>query len=354
MIRALVIVVAAWLLAVSLFGPDPAAAAPAASSTPSPSAPAAAIAARHDQAVVDLLLLDRRLADARSGLAQAQAGIERTELALGTRRSAVKRSTKDLRVAETRLAERVRETYVRGPVGWLDFLGESASLGTLMDRLDLLGRVLGQEAELTQDIDAARRQAVDAQAKLTALLAEQQRTADQLARQRAALQKARAAQVDLAESLGDRLAAARADARAAQARMAELNAAAKSAPETRPARTPSARGQARTAATQPTTTERAGQTSPAPTRGGRTVRAKVTAYALRGSTATGVPAGPGIIAVDPRFIPLGTRVYVPGWGEGIAADTGGAIKGNWIDVWLPSQAQALDWGIRQVTITILD
>jgi 3D (Asp-Asp-Asp) domain-containing protein len=62
----------------------------------------------------------------------------------------------------------------------------------------------------------------------------------------------------------------------------------------------------------------------------------------------------GIIAVDPRVIPLGTRLYVPGYGEGIAADTGGAVKGNRIDVWLPSQARAEEWGAKTITITILD
>ncbi|EGD50148.1 3D domain-containing protein [Thermoanaerobacter ethanolicus JW 200] len=51
-----------------------------------------------------------------------------------------------------------------------------------------------------------------------------------------------------------------------------------------------------------------------------------------GITATGTKATRGVIAVDPRVIPLGTRLYVEGYGFGIAADTGGAIKGDKIDV----------------------
>ncbi len=70
-------------------------------------------------------------------------------------------------------------------------------------------------------------------------------------------------------------------------------------------------------------------------------------------TATGARAGYGIIAVDPRVIPLGTRLYIPGYGYGIAADTGGAIKGNKIDLCFDTRAEAIAWGRRTVTITIL-
>ena len=54
------------------------------------------------------------------------------------------------------------------------------------------------------------------------------------------------------------------------------------------------------------------------------------------------------------MIKLGTRVYVPGYGEALAADTGGAIKGNFIDIWLPDYQTALDFGIQYRTITIYD
>jgi 3D (Asp-Asp-Asp) domain-containing protein len=76
-------------------------------------------------------------------------------------------------------------------------------------------------------------------------------------------------------------------------------------------------------------------------------------YALRGRTATGILTGPGVVAVDPSVIPLGTRMSIPGYGIGIAADTGGAIQGNTIDLWFPTTEQALQWGRRTVTITLL-
>lgn len=71
------------------------------------------------------------------------------------------------------------------------------------------------------------------------------------------------------------------------------------------------------------------------------------------NAATGARLGYGIIAVDPDVIPLGTRMFVPGYGYGVAADTGGAIKGNRIDVCLESPAAVDDWGVRPVTVLLL-
>lgn len=75
-------------------------------------------------------------------------------------------------------------------------------------------------------------------------------------------------------------------------------------------------------------------------------------------TATGVkpvrtPEGWSTIAVDPRVIPLGTRVFVEGYGYAIAQDTGGAIKGNRIDVFLNSHSECYSWGVRTVKVHIL-
>jgi len=60
----------------------------------------------------------------------------------------------------------------------------------------------------------------------------------------------------------------------------------------------------------------------------------------------------GVIAVDPAVIPLGTRVFVPGYGSAVAADVGSAIRGAIIDLWMPSTAAARAWGRRTVTITV--
>ncbi len=76
-----------------------------------------------------------------------------------------------------------------------------------------------------------------------------------------------------------------------------------------------------------------------------------------GKTATGMDlrANPNakVIAVDPNVIPLGSKVYVEGYGYAVAADTGGRIKGNRIDVFLPSKSAAYQWGTRKVKVKIL-
>ena len=81
-----------------------------------------------------------------------------------------------------------------------------------------------------------------------------------------------------------------------------------------------------------------------------------TAYSLRGRTASGQSVTRGLIAADPRVLPIGTRVRVeagPWTGEYLVADTGGAIKGRKIDIWTPSSREAMQFGRRAVKVTVL-
>lgn len=77
-----------------------------------------------------------------------------------------------------------------------------------------------------------------------------------------------------------------------------------------------------------------------------------------GITATGInlKANPNqkVISVDPNVIPLGSRVWVEGYGEAIAGDTGGSIKGNKIDIFIPSKQAAINWGHKTVKVKILN
>jgi 3D (Asp-Asp-Asp) domain-containing protein len=81
-----------------------------------------------------------------------------------------------------------------------------------------------------------------------------------------------------------------------------------------------------------------------------------TAYSLRGKTASGRMVSRGLIAADPRVLPLGSRVRLehPGYtGEYLVADTGGKIRGKRIDIWIPTSGEAMRFGKRTVKLTVL-
>ena len=94
-------------------------------------------------------------------------------------------------------------------------------------------------------------------------------------------------------------------------------------------------------------------------REGKVVYVSATAYSAYDPgnshyTASGTRLRRGVIAVDPSFIPLGTRVYIPGYGEAVAEDTGGAIVGNIIDVAFDTHEEALEFGRQDLEIYILE
>jgi 3D (Asp-Asp-Asp) domain-containing protein len=89
-----------------------------------------------------------------------------------------------------------------------------------------------------------------------------------------------------------------------------------------------------------------------PQSGARLITVVATGYSIAGATATGLPAGVGTVAVDPGVIPLGTALTIPDYGKGVAADTGGSIRGASIDLWFPTRDQARAWGRRVVTIEV--
>lgn len=103
--------------------------------------------------------------------------------------------------------------------------------------------------------------------------------------------------------------------------------------------------------------------TPPPASEGKEMLVTATAYTAyctgcSGTTAYGIDlrTNPNqkVIAVDPKVIPLGTKVWVEGYGEAIAGDIGGAIKGNKIDVFIPSYTNAMEWGVKKVKLKVLN
>lgn len=92
---------------------------------------------------------------------------------------------------------------------------------------------------------------------------------------------------------------------------------------------------------------------------GEAVYVEATAYSAYDpgngpNTASGTPVRHGVIAVDPSFIPLGSKVYIPGYGEAVAEDIGWGIKGNIIDIAFDSHEEALMFGRQELEIYIIE
>lgn len=91
---------------------------------------------------------------------------------------------------------------------------------------------------------------------------------------------------------------------------------------------------------------------------GTVLKCSATAYSGGWGTSSGrkprrVEGGISTIAVDPTVIPMGTKVYIDGYGYAVAADTGTGIKGNKIDVYFNSYKESCDWGLKEVNVKII-
>lgn len=299
---------------------------------------------KHGQATAALMLAERELFSAQRKLEAAGRTRRRTEEELEAARSALEERQQDLSVARQRLRDRVRNVYKWGSFGWIDLLLESETMSSVLRRVEALETLVTQDAELVTEVREATGKARRSADRLATLAEERSRMVEELQSRRQDLERARDRRAEVVASLGTELDKVRTLIEEADREMSRLNS--KAAANTSSEDASSAPG-------EPQSTESPSSSESPTSPDGRKLTVKATAYALGGTTATGIPTGPGVIAVDPNVIPLGTRLYVPGYGEGIAADTGGVVKGNYIDVWLPSRERALAWGIKQLTVTIL-
>jgi 3D (Asp-Asp-Asp) domain-containing protein/peptidoglycan hydrolase CwlO-like protein len=294
------------------------------------------LAAQAHTVLLELYALETQLAGAEARLAalrSKQARLEDEE-ASARRQLAIARSS--VRAAERGLARRLQTLYVEGEVDPLAVLLGAESLDEALTALDGLGRVADQDVSILNQVRRARGQLKRSLQALKERKAALDEVVDDAAAQRAALAGARAeragylAGLEQQKALND----------AAIARLTGQAAAA----ERKGAEEASGGGATPIPVSAPAPTG-----PPAP---GTRMTVSSTGYCLRGRTSTGIPTGWGVVAVDPAVIPLGTRMTIPGYGEGVAADTGSAVRGAMIDVWFPSCSQALEWGRKTVTITI--
>jgi len=286
------------------------------------------LSSRAHGALLDVYALDSQLARGRARVVELNLRLAQVRAARAAAAHGLAIARRSQAAAQRALALRLQDIYEQGGDDSLAVVLGSSSVVEALNSLDALDRVADSDRLVIKQTLRAR-DSYRAQVRAQAV---RERTLTSLAAEAAAETRS--------------IEQARADRAAYLAKLTatrRLNASAISALEHKAAEIQS---QAR----QLTEISTAGDGTGGAASGTLTVSA--TAYYLPGHTATGAPVGWGIVAVDPSVIPLGTRMTVPGYGEGIAADTGSAVVGNTIDLWFPSLAQARAWGRRTVTITL--
>ncbi len=286
---------------------------------------------RTHQALLDLYSLDAELAQARSRVAALEAASGRLQRERAALRQELAADRTTLTVSQHDLGLHLRGLYEGGTVDPLAVMLGATSVQDAVSRLDALTSVAQQSRYVVAATTAARARLSSAR---TALAREQRRLA-------AALGSARAAQAALERTRTVRLASiARLRARRRPTRVDALVKQAKQIER-----------KSRTLQPPATSSGGDGSIAPQPASGGRRLAVSATCYDLSGRTATGMPVGWGVVAVDPNVIPLGSKLYVPGYGDGVAADVGGGISGAVIDLWMP-YAKCAAWGRHSITITV--
>jgi peptidoglycan DL-endopeptidase CwlO len=291
-------------------------------------------------AALELYSLEAGLAAARDRVATLAAERRRVTAALGAARVRLRHAETTLATAQVRLARIVRRMYAAGPPEPLAVVLGAQSFDEAQAALDVLERSAAQN-------HAVGRQAGRARAAV-----------ERLAGQLSARKRSLAGLEADARGRRDALAALVERRRAHLAAVSRRRGAAAAAVAARRAASAQRRSETLTAAAAPAAPalleETVGtQDASIALRGVRRLTVDAVAYSLKGRTASGLPVGRGVAAVDPAVIPLGTPMHVPGYGTAVAADVGSAVKGLIIDLWFPTLAEAQAWGRRTVTITLL-
>jgi peptidoglycan DL-endopeptidase CwlO len=293
------------------------------------------LAAKSHQVLLRLYSLQSRLAQSAQRLEALEKRSAKLEEAQASAKSQLTIARESMTAAHSQLGGRLRQLYIEGDVDPLAVLLGAESLDDALAAFDGLNRLAEQDQHIIEELTKARAALQTAITRLAARRAELRATLDQAQAAHASLARAQAQQNAYLDSL-------RRQQDLNRSQISKLSAQA-AASEQRSEDISSGGGGGGGGGAPPP--------GPPPQSGSK-VTVSSTGYCLRGTTATGIPVGWGVIAVDPSFIPLGTRMFVPGYGEGVAADTGSAVKGAVIDLWFPTCAQALQWGWRTVTITL--
>jgi 3D (Asp-Asp-Asp) domain-containing protein len=293
------------------------------------------LSARSHAALLSLYSLDSELAQARARIAsfQTEASALRVQQVQTTHEQAIAQDA--WRTSVDALAAHLRAMYEQGSPDAISILLGASSVDDAMTRLDALERTARVDRQTIEQARSAQRTL----ARLRTELALRAQRVQQL------LVQAEQTTTTLAQTRAQRVAYIASLARERTFNANQISTLEASAKQIA----------ARSQALAPVVTQTPAAPTVTPTDVATSVRqvtVSATGYSLSGTTANGMPVGWGVVAVDPSVIPLGTRMSIPGYGEGVAADTGGAVHGATIDLWFPTLGQALAWGRRTVTITL--
>ncbi|WP_337019708.1 3D domain-containing protein [Oceanobacillus massiliensis] len=361
--------------------------------------------------LTDLDNLNEEIAAAHDELAKNEKLVADTEDNIEVTLDDISKLEKEMKELEKTIEERYEILKNRivstqkngGKISYLEVIFGAKSFDDFISRVTAVNQIANSDAALIekqeadiQELEDKRNQVMDKLNDLNELKADQEETKDLISQQleqndqrKAALENKNQELMALANELemeDSDLALLEKEVNQkliakAEAEKAEKEAAAKEAEmktkEAEPAKTKVASVQTKPdkqaeqkekTSTKPAKQEQAGDKQEKPkekeeTSEGKSFTVTSTAFTAdcagcSGVTATGINLKDNpdskVIAVDPSVIPLGSVVLVEGYGYAIAGDTGGAINGNKIDVFVPTKAEAAKWGVRTVKVTIVN
>jgi 3D (Asp-Asp-Asp) domain-containing protein/peptidoglycan hydrolase CwlO-like protein len=277
-----------------------------------------------DTKVKDVVVLDAEINGLDSRIVELEAESDRLASEISDTEEAIESGRRRLGSKKESLSDRARQMYINGKPSKVVALFTSEDISEFMKRSEYLDKIAAEDTRLIKCIK-------DESAGLDQSLAdlkEQKRKTDDVASdlrsRKERLSEAKSDREEVLASTGADREHVESESRAVEEKIEKVN-----------------------------------PPGPPPNRSGRVLTMEATAYSalepgLTDTTASGLKAQRGVVAVDPGVIPLGTRLHVEGYGYAIAADTGSAIKGNRIDLCFNTLEEVYAYGRRTVRVEILD
>lgn len=282
-----------------------------------------------DTLVKDVVTLDSEINTCQTKIAQLEAKSE----ALGARIEAlgpeIQERQSKLAAQRKALSARARSMYVNGRTNTLEMLADSRGVSDFLERRDMLATIAQKDAQLIADVKVQAAQLQASMAELEQSKKDIDQAGAEVRSRQQRLQSSRAEKSALIARAGAQSDAVVAQSGKVETKINRINSPSPSAPAV---------------TGKPT---------------GSVLTMVATGYSpqepgLTDTTASGMKAQRGVVAVDPRVIPLGTRLNVEGYGNCIAGDTGSAIKGNRIDLCFDTLEECNAYGMHTVRVQILE